>query len=447
MYSMKNNHNNSKNISISVIGLGKLGSPLAAVLSYSGFKVIGYDINDEVVDKVKNGIAPVEEPQLQDFMNLSGERLTATSSLEQAISNTDVTFIIVPTPSDQDNLFSNDYLIQALTSIGKVLANKTSYHLVAVNSTVVPGSMDTVLREALENSSGKSLDDGSLGLCYNPEFIALGSVIKNMQYPDMTLIGESSFKAGDLLESIYAHVCLSTPEVHRMNFVNAELTKISINTYVTTKISYANMLAEMCDHLPESDVDTVTDAVGADSRIGKKYLKGAIGYAGPCFPRDNKAFYALGDKIGVSCDIAKATDTINDRQVDRLVSQVLNHASAGDNVTVLGLSYKVDTPEIVESQGISLCERLSDLKFVVTAHDPMANDNARSELSEHIDIASSLKEAISKSNVIVITTPWPDYEDLYAYLSHDAHLIDPWGIVTIVNHDVSFTYSKMRCEQ
>src|SRR5439155_6007964 len=129
--------------------------------------------------------------------------------------------------------------------------------------------------------------------CYNPEFIALGSVIRDMRNPDMVLIGESDQRSGEMLAGIHRGICESNPTIAHMNFVNAELAKLSINTFVTTKISYANMLAEICESLPGADVDVVTRAVGADSRVGLKYLKGALGYGGPCFPRDNLALAAL----------------------------------------------------------------------------------------------------------------------------------------------------------
>ena len=163
---------------------------------------------------------------------------------------------------------------------------------------------------ALERHAGRQVGP-SLGLCYNPEFIALGSVVRDMLRPDMILIGESDTTAGDILERLYDAACENRPAVQRMNFVNAELTKLAINTFVTTKISYANMLADICERLAGADVDVVTRAVGSDSRIGARYLKGAIGYGGPCFPRDNVAFSALARSLGAQAQLAETTDAIN----------------------------------------------------------------------------------------------------------------------------------------
>ena len=154
----------------------------------------------------------------------------------------------------------------------------------------------------------------------------------------MILIGESDRRAGDMLEAIHRTTCENTPAVRRMNFVNAELTKISVNTFVTTKISYANMLAELCDRLPGADVDVVTGAVGADSRIGSKYLRGAIGYGGPCFPRDNVAFAALARSLGANAALAEATDTINQYQTERMLNAVRTRLAARARVAILGFS-------------------------------------------------------------------------------------------------------------
>ncbi|MBV1900913.1 MAG: nucleotide sugar dehydrogenase, partial [Kordiimonadaceae bacterium] len=391
---------------ISVVGLGKLGAPLAAVMAQVGHEVWGMDLNPEAVKKINEGLAPVQEPQLQDFIAQSAGRLRATCDMAEAISATDITFVIVPTPSQQDGSFSNEYIVAALTAVGESLRAKTGYHLVVISSTVMPGSMDSEISEALAHASGKVIGSPDLGLCYNPEFIALGNVINNMQHPDFLLIGESDPRAGNLLESLHASVCQNTPAYHRMNFVNAEITKISVNTYVTTKISYANMLAEVCENLPGADVDVVTDAVGSDSRIGKKYLKGAIGYGGPCFPRDNKAFAVMAERLGAAGDIAVATDSINDRQVDRMVNIIGKHAAKGACVAVLGLAYKPDTPEVEQSQGIQLCERLKALGFDVYAHDPQANGY---QLDGIATIADTSKAALARAETVIIVTPWQEY--------------------------------------
>jgi UDPglucose 6-dehydrogenase len=255
---------------VSVVGLGKLGAPLAAVLASRGFTVIGLDVSKVLVDSLNAGKMPIVEPQLNELIAANKERLSATMDPNEAIQKSDASFVIVPTPSDSTGFFSNRFVLQAMEALGKALRNKTGYHMVNITSTVMPGSTGGEIKAALEAASGRKVGP-DLGLCYNPEFIALGSVVRDMLFPDSILIGESDTKAGDVLQTIYLQMCEKKPPVQRMNFVSAELTKISVNTYVTTKISYANMLADICDRLPGSDVDVVTKALGADTRIGVKY--------------------------------------------------------------------------------------------------------------------------------------------------------------------------------
>ena len=413
---------------ISVVGLGKLGAPMYATFAKKGFEVIGLDLNRDFVDALNAGRAPVIEPGLQDALDESRARHRATTDYAELVTNSDITFIIVPTPSGADKFFVNDYLINCLKTLGEALRHKAGRHTVVISSTVMPGSTGGVLRETLEVASGRSVGP-QLGLCYNPEFIALGSVMRDMLRPDMILIGESDPQAGDELEAIYRATTESDPEFQRMNWVNAELAKIAVNTFVTTKISYANMLAELCDNLPDADCDAVTTAIGADSRIGRKYLKGAIGYAGPCFPRDNKAFVALGERLGVRCDLAKATDVINDHQISRIVGAVEALAPADRRVAVLGLSYKPDTPVIEESQGVALCVELARSEFFVTASDPMALDAAAPVLGDAATLTKDPEAAIAAAAVVVITTPWAQFRDLPPECFEGKMVVDPWRVL------------------
>ncbi|KAA0676217.1 UDP-glucose/GDP-mannose dehydrogenase family protein [Roseomonas genomospecies 6] len=411
---------------VSVVGLGKLGSPLAAVLAYEGNTVIGVDVNEEFVAAINEGRAPVKEPGLQELIDRNRSRLRATTSFDEAVAGSDVSFVILPTPSLPNGLFTNEYVLAAMESIGSALRAKDGYHLVVITSTVVPGSTGGCIRQALERASQRRLGD-TLGLCYSPEFIALGSVVRDLLNPDFALIGESDAKAGDVLEGIYRGMTANTPVVRRMNFVNAELTKISVNTFVTTKITYANMVAELCDHLPGADVDVVTQAIGSDSRIGQKYLRGALGYGGPCFPRDNRAFAALARSAGMSADIAEATDRINDRQVDRVIALTTRHVRPRGKVAVLGLSYKPDTMVVEESQGVKIAQALHRLGYDVVAYDPMAD--VRSVLATEAAPAASMAECVDGADAIVISTPWPEFRGLRPALCADGQrvvVVDCW---------------------
>ena len=395
---------------IAVVGLGKLGAPLAAVVASKGNEVLGIDLNPEAVRLLNEGRAPVEEPGLQDLVTASHARLSATTDLGAAAGE-DVSILLVPTPSDKRGAFSNEHVLAAVDEIGRGLAARDDYHVVVVASTVMPGSCDGEIRPSLERASGRRVGE-TLGLCYSPEFIALGSVIRDMLEPDMVLIGESDPRAGDVLEQLYAGVCENDPPFRRMSLVNAELTKIAVNTYVTMKISYANALADMCERLPGADVEAVTDALGLDTRIGTKYLRGAISYGGPCFPRDNKAFSVLARDLGAEPLLAEATDAVNLAQTDRLAHVVQSRLEAGNTVGILGLAYKPDTGVIDESPGIALARLLGNAGYEVRVYDPVATEAALDALGGLAEGSSSVAELLAQSDVAVIATPWREFAEL-----------------------------------
>ena len=394
---------------VSVVGLGKLGAPMVACLASKGYSVIGVDVNQTAVDQINQGKPPVQEPGLDEMLAQNRDRIRATVDYTDAISNSNVTFIIVPTPSDETGKFSLKYIRVALEKIGQAIANKDSFHLVVITSTVMPGSTGSEIRQALEAASGKRCGEG-FGLCYSPEFIALGNVIHDMLYPDFILIGESDPKSGEILAQIYSQLSSNDPPISRMNLVNAELAKISVNTFVTTKISYANMLGEICERLPGADIDVVTNAIGQDSRIGRKYLKGATGYGGPCFPRDNIAFGVLATSVGATAALAEATDVINRKQAKRLVSHLLPHLTPNSKVGILGLAYKPDTNVIEESQGIALAKELTAKGYKVVLYDPLALENVKQVLGTQPDYATSLEDCVQQADAVVITIPCPEFK-------------------------------------
>src|SRR5690349_4396712 len=395
---MADAHCTRRRMKISIVGLGKLGSPMAAVMVHKGHSVVGVDVNPAYVAAIQEGRAPVNEPDLAAMITANRERLSATVDCEAAVLATGATFIMVPTPSEADGGFSMKYVLSAAEQIGTALRDKPDWHLVVLSSTVMPGSTGGTLLPALEAHSGKKCGS-DFGLCYNPEFIALGSVIRDMLNPDMILIGESDARSGELLEKLYTGVCDSNPRIQRMNYVNAELTKLSVNTFVTTKISYANMLAQVCETLPGADADVVTSAVGCDSRIGAKYLKGALGYGGPCFPRDNVAFSALARANGAPAILAEATDQLNRRQVPRLAEMILSRLPASGTVGILGLSYKPNTDVIEESQGLALAKHLLMLGVRLVVYDPAAMENAASHLGGQVAFAHNVAECVRQADI------------------------------------------------
>lgn len=429
---------------LSVIGLGKLGACTAACFAYRGFKVVGVDVNRRFVDAVNVGQAPVREPRLQDLIGRSHGRLRATTDYAEAVRDSDVTFLIVPTPSMDNGHFSDRYLRDALTQIALALKESDKEnHLFVITSTVSPGTTETSLIPLISSVSGRKSSEG-FDVCYNPEFIALGSVVRDFLNPDLVLIGQSNTNAGQLLQSIYEAACENKPAIARMSLVSAEITKISLNSYVTMKISFANTLANICEGIPGADVDDITRALGADKRVSPYYLRGGLSFGGPCFPRDNRAFAAFAAEQGVEAMLAKATDSVNNLQTRRLAAHVVRACAEDDNATVgiLGLAYKPDTPVIEESAGIKLVEELLRREMRVIAYDPHAMDNARDRFGDRIGFAASAKACIAQSSVCVVATPENEFKMIdQSYISHSpTTIVDCWRIIDPVKLNGRATY-------
>lgn len=384
---------------------------MAACFAHKGLSVIGVDVSPDPVKAVNDGKAPVYEPGLDEMIVANHERLRATQDYSEAVSHSDVTFVAVPTPSEERGGFSLEHVLAAMQAIGRALREKDAHHLVVLTSTVLPGATEYGVKPILERESGRSCGRG-FSLCYSPEFIALGSVIRDFLHPDFVLIGESDQRGGSQLAGLYKAVCENDPPISRMTPINAELTKIALNTFVTTKITFANMLAEICEQLPGGDVDVVTSALGLDSRVGPRYLRGGLGYGGPCFPRDNKALSYLARQIKCNALLAESTDRLNRELGEQLVTKVRERTKPGATVAVLGLSYKPRSNVVEESQGLYLAKRLAEDGLRVVAYDPIATENARRVLKREVHYADTALHALREANVVVVANPDPAFAGL-----------------------------------
>jgi UDPglucose 6-dehydrogenase len=418
------------NTRFSVIGLGKLGASMAAAIASRGFNVIGVDVSQRAVDLVNAGHAPVQETDLEETIAANKERIRATLSHRKAILHSDLSFVIVPTPSDERGAFSLQYVAWAFREIGRALAEKKEYHNVVLTSTVLPGATRYGLLPILERESGKECGP-DFGLCYSPEFIALGSVIHDFLNPDFTLVGEFDDRCGRQLEACYAQIMPNSPPCMRMSLENAELTKISVNAFVTTKITFANMLANLCERIPGGDVDVVTNALGFDRRIGHKYLKGGLGYGGPCFPRDNVALGFIARALGSQADLAETTDHANRAMPKTIVKRLQAIIPKGATVAVLGLAYKPFSHVIEESQGIYLVKELSHAGARVISYDPLAGDAAKTELAYHALVLDTLGNCLEQADFVLIATPDPVFQLLKVgdFVRTPVTVVDFWRIL------------------
>ncbi|MBW1699176.1 MAG: UDP-glucose/GDP-mannose dehydrogenase family protein [Deltaproteobacteria bacterium] len=305
---------------LSIIGLGKLGLCTAACFAKAGFAVIGMDLRTEYVEDLNAGKTPFFETGLQCLLAQTRENMTFTPSLAEAFYNSTVSFIIVPTPSRRDGAFSNEHILSVLQQMGPLLAEKKPFHIVNVVSTVMPGSCQEVFIPLLEKLSRKTAGK-DFGVAYNPEFIAIGSVIENFLNPDLVLIGESDKRTGDILEEIYKNTCGNQPHMARSNLINAEITKLAINCYCTMKISFANNLAAICDNVSGANAAKICQMLGYDSRIGPKYINPGLGFGGPCFPRDNEAFIKFIEQQNGLAGLQQAVVQINNAQPKRFAEK------------------------------------------------------------------------------------------------------------------------------
>lgn len=434
---------------VSIIGLGKLGCSMLAGMASRGIDVIGVDVNPRAVEAVNAGREPVQETGLGEMIAANKARIRATLDVDNAVHNSDISFVIVPTPSDERGAFTLQYARYAFKSLGQALKKKNGYHVIVLTSTVLPGATRHGLLPILEQESGKKCGP-DFGLCYNPEFIALGSVIRDFLNPDFYLLGQFDQRSGDLLEAVHHRVSQNNAPVKRMSIENAELAKIAVNSFVTMKISFANMLAEFCEKLPGGDVDVVSDALGMDKRIGRKYLTGGFGFGGPCFPRDNVALNFMGRQLGVDSRLLATNDDYNRGLSQRHVEKLQPHLPKGANVCVLGLAYKPLSHVIEESPGIHLCRALSEAGYRVIGHDNLAAPYAEQALKMSALVTDSLDAALKDADVVLVTTT----DKTYTSLTADALLrgrasvtvVDFWRVLPQLAADPRIRYVPIgRC--
>lgn len=418
---------------IAVVGCGNLGLPLCAVIAEAGYEVQGIDIDDTLISNLKNSIFETVEPGLSEMLVRNSGKLKFRKFMEIS-TFPDCTFVIVPSPSASDGSFSNKFVLQAVESYcEKFLESDIETAILVIVSTVMPGTMEREIIPLVKSKLATKADQ--LKLYYSPEFIALGSVIRNLQYPDVVLIGAESPNSGKELEDILVKTLKNSPEFICMDFVNAEIAKISVNAFVTMKISFANQLSEICELLPLGDADCVLNAIGRDSRIGNSYLQSAPAFGGPCFPRDNRAFSNMASNLGVEASLSKGTDKINLRQADRLIRQFREVGQTWKSVLILGISYKPGTRVVEESPSLKFLEYLELESTVqkISIFDSLFVDwNSQRGLSVPSKVTildeKELQTAINEVDAIYLFNNCPEFSELPQSVSRDdTVLIDLWG--------------------
>lgn len=343
--------------SIGVLGVGRLGICTALILEKAGYNVLCYDINKNIRDAINQRSIKSSEKGVSDMLS-QAQHIHAVDSIKELI-HLDTFFCVVPTPSLADGSYNHQYVDAVADELISLLSKpNTTKKLFNVCCTTMPGYCDTLQKKFNEH-------DVPVDVCYNPEFIAQGDIIHGFYNPDILLIGEANPACGDILESIYSTFVKSKPTICRMTCKEAEITKISINCFITTKISFANTIGDLCvqEHL---NADRVLKAIGSDSRIGRKYLNWGHGYGGPCFPRDNRALCLYCNKESIHNRIGEATDKTNETHLEFLVQKLTDLVkSSGKKLLFKDLAYKPGTVILEESQSYALAKRMDLEGFTV----------------------------------------------------------------------------------
>lgn len=419
-------------MNVSVIGLGKLGLPLLALLAKSNHTVSGYDKSIELRAKLNSQNHKFHEPGLNDLLTENSANIRIVNSIAEAVRNSSVVFVIVPTPTDETLKFSNEYVIEVINEFSNALETRNEYCILNIVSTVMPNSCVSEFIPLVEKISGKKVNK-DFGLTYNPEFIALGSVIQNMEYPDMHLIGSSDRISGEIVQEILRGMSKNSAPSMMMNLTEAEIVKISVNNFVTMKISFANMLMQLASKFENVNVDNVTNAIGLDSRVGNKYLRAGSAYGGPCFPRDTRAMSALFQEHLMDSALPKVVGEMNDAHNDFLAEEIVNIAKIGNSseIGIVGMSYKEDSNVLDESPSIFLATYLLSAGYKIRVWDPMI-DSMLNEIPAEVIVTVTLEELLNKSKFIVLPrTLSPEHIQLIIDAREPLTVFDPWGQIRL----------------
>lgn len=418
-------------IRVSVFGLGKVGHTLASCLAAAGNRVVGVDPLVELVEATNKGTYQTPEPGIAERLaKVPAGNLTATTSAEDAVAQTDVSMVIVPTPSNTLGGFSLRYVLNAVRTIGEGMRKKTSPHTVAIVSTVLPGASNRYIIPALETASGRTLGNG-ISYCYNPSFIALGDVVNGFEKPDYVLIGEADDASGAMLEAVHRSMVRNDAAVAHMRPIEAEIAKIASNTHETMRVAFANMLFGLCSEVPDADVDKITNALGY--RMGRRFFKGAVPYGGPCWPRDNRALSVFMDAIGVPSQLPRTIDMCNDEHGRYILRKVLAATESDDPVGLLGLAYKPGTNVVERAFGIDMAQWLLADGRRVVAWDPLAMSSAKVYLNGKADYVGNAEACLRASKVAIVINPMKELDSIDWSAGRDTIVMDPWRCMAAVS--------------
>ncbi len=431
-------------MNIAILGCGYVGLTTGLCFTEKGHKVICFDVDKAKLDLLQQGKLPIFEPGLEEIFKQAKEKglLQATSDLSNAVKEADAIFIAVGTPMRQDKSIDISFVENAARQLGNELKEKQGFPVIVIKSTVVPGTTQEIVLPLLEQASGKKAGTG-FGLCMNPEFLREGSAVKDFNEPDRIVLGCLGEKEKGLMQELYS--AYNAPFV-LTNLPTAEMIKYANNSLIATLISFSNEFANLCEKVPGVSVEDVLKAVHLDFRLnpivgGKRlnpniltYLRAGCGFGGSCFPKDLNALIHFSEKKGYSPELLKSVVGINQERAGHLVERLSKELGSldGKTVGILGLAFKPETDDVRESQALKIIQSLLGKGTRVSAHDPMAVENAKrffgseaEKISFFGDLNSFLKEEL---DAMVLVTAWPQYREIdFATLGREVILVDGRG--------------------
>tara|TARA_B100001029_G_scaffold44561_1_gene35060 strand:- start:4821 stop:6125 length:1305 start_codon:yes stop_codon:yes gene_type:complete len=395
-------------VKVSVIGTGYVGLVTGATLADLGNQVVCLDILEEKINTLNSGKSPIYEPGLDELLKqgLKNKNLRGSTEIEQNIRNSDITFICVGTPSDKNGNIDLSYIKSASSAIGRALRDKNEKHTVIVKSTVVPLTTEEVVMPNILKKSGWKREN--LGIGMNPEFLREGSAIHDAQNPDRIVIGSADDIARETLNELYSPYKCTKLECSPRT---AELIKYASNSFLATKISFVNEIANM-SNVWGIDFQEVAEGMGLDSRISAEFLRAGAGFGGSCFPKDVKALAAAAKKSKVESLMLKATLEVNDIQPKIIVKMTEERLGVvkGKKIAILGLAFKPDTDDVRESRSEIVVRELMEKGANVIAHDPEGMPNFKEIID--VKMAPTPELATEKADCVIIMTEWNVYKNL-----------------------------------
>lgn len=401
---------------IAVIGTGYVGLVTGTCFAETGNQVICVDINEAKVEKMRQGVIPIYEPHLDVLFerNIKAGRLTFTTDIVDGVKDAEIIFLALPTPPGEDGSADLSYILGVADHLGKII---TDYKVVVDKSTVPVGTAEKVTA-AIKANSNVDFDVVS-----NPEFLREGFAVDDFMKPDRVVIGTSSERAKKVMEQLYKPFVRQGNPIIFMDEKSAELTKYAANSFLATKITFMNEIANFCE-LVGADVDKVRIGVGSDDRIGKRFLFPGIGYGGSCFPKDVQALVKSGKENNFSFQILDAVMKVNEEQKTVLIPKIKNYFR-GDlkskKIAIWGLAFKPDTDDIREAPALYIIDELLSLGAEIVAYDPEAIENVKGIVGDKISYSNDEYSALENSDALVICTEWgifrnPDFDKITSLL-------------------------------